>query len=216
MSASKSCALPAVADEKPRYRKPHFFSSGLSGVHFSWSFVMRSTLLSANRSSASSSSSLNSSTESWSSVESCNSRSVSGSSISGVSSDAGSSNSSNCSSSKRSLWSFGLRRAKRRGKSSEITHCIPQLDNLPFSNSGKYLTVIVGARAEHTAKYVISRSLLAHPLFQVMLTVSKDEYGKEYAADGGVSIVCDPDLFLEVVRVVDGNLQSVRQVDSEE
>ncbi|KAL2654278.1 hypothetical protein R1flu_022406 [Riccia fluitans] len=230
MSRSRSCALGGIAEEKPAaatQRKAHFFSTGLSGVSFSWSFVMRGTLLSASRSSASSRSSLNSSSinSSWSSREYNGSSSVSRSVSLPVSSDSDvsgdSSESPRRSRSWGSKWPFGWRRKRHNRdkcmdqiRKDQTTSLKRLLDRLPFTESGKFLTVYVGVRSDQIVKYVVSRSLVLHPLVQVMLQVSESEPG--HALTEGVSIVCDPELFLEVVRAVEGNFDSIRRVDPDE
>lgn len=83
------------------------------------------------------------------------------------------------------------------------------LERVPFGKSGKYLTVYIGARSDQCVKYVIKRSLLKHPLFQLLLKCSEDEFGEDYTFNKGVALVCDPELFLEVVKAVDDNLWSL-------
>lgn len=82
------------------------------------------------------------------------------------------------------------------------------LQKVPFGKSAEYLTVYVGRSTEQSVKYVISRSLLTHPLFQVLLKCSEDEFGEDYAVNNGVAIVCDPALFVELVRAIDNNVWS--------
>ncbi|KAG6558164.1 hypothetical protein Mapa_000345 [Marchantia paleacea] len=72
--------------------------------------------------------------------------------------------------------------------------------------SSEYLTVFVGERSCKRVKYVISKHFLRHHLFQVLLKCSEDEVGVENEFRGGVPIVCDPALFVQLVTVVGATL----------
>ncbi|KAL3689275.1 hypothetical protein R1sor_015584 [Riccia sorocarpa] len=69
--------------------------------------------------------------------------------------------------------------------------------------SSEYLTVFVGERSCKRVKYVISKHFLRHHLFQVLLKCSEDEVGLDADEKGGLPIVCDPALFVQLVTVVD-------------
>ncbi|KAL3686221.1 hypothetical protein R1sor_004243 [Riccia sorocarpa] len=77
------------------------------------------------------------------------------------------------------------------------------LERMPLGRPSGYLTVHVGTRTNASAKYAIRKALLRHPLFQVLLKCSEDEFGEDYRVNKAVSIACDPCLFLEVVKAVD-------------
>ncbi|BBN00298.1 SAUR family protein [Marchantia polymorpha subsp. ruderalis] len=201
-----------------RARKSHFFSRSLSRGNFSWSFVRSALQPAATRSSGLSSSSANSlcsdefpMAASRSSGSTSASGSGSVSNVSDVSSDACSSCSTSTSTSTSSPRSQSRRSAgtsgKRKGsKLSSGERKAVLVDKVPFGKSSKYLTVYVGPRIEQSVKYVISRKLLAHPLFQVLLKCSEDEFGEDFSVEKGVAIICDPALFLQVVRAVDDNM----------
>ncbi|KAL2631449.1 hypothetical protein R1flu_016135 [Riccia fluitans] len=72
--------------------------------------------------------------------------------------------------------------------------------------SSEYLTVFVGERSCKRVKYVISKHFLRHHLFQVLLKCSEDEVGLDSDERGGVPIVCDPALFVQLVTVVGATL----------
>ncbi|BBN00296.1 SAUR family protein [Marchantia polymorpha subsp. ruderalis] len=99
--------------------------------------------------------------------------------------------------SRRLLWG-----SRKRSRKPAV------LEKTPFGKSTEYLTVHVGVRSELSVKYFINRTLLTHPLFKLLLKCSEDEFGEEYMVKRGVAVVCDPALFLEVVRAVDDDLWS--------
>ncbi|BBN00299.1 SAUR family protein [Marchantia polymorpha subsp. ruderalis] len=117
---------------------------------------------------------------------------------------------------KRAPWIPQKRSACKHTKSTTGDRKPVILEKAPFGKSSKYLTVYVGPRIEQSVKYVISRSLLVHPLFQVLLKCSEDEFGEDYAVKKGVAIVCDPALFLQVVRAVDDSLWSAQTSKAQE
>ncbi|OAE34216.1 hypothetical protein AXG93_1593s1750 [Marchantia polymorpha subsp. ruderalis] len=80
--------------------------------------------------------------------------------------------------------------------------------------SSEYLTVFVGERSCKRVKYVISKHFLRHHLFQVLLKCSEDEVGVENEFRGGVPIVCDPALFVQLVTVVGATLFAEIPADS--
>ncbi|KAL2654257.1 hypothetical protein R1flu_022385 [Riccia fluitans] len=98
--------------------------------------------------------------------------------------------------SKMSLWGSW----KREGRKPAL------LERTPLGRPSGYLTVYVGTRT--ITQYAIRKNLLRHPLFQVLLKCSEDEFGEDYRVNKAVSIACEPGLFLEVVKAVDEEIWS--------
>ncbi|KAL2654261.1 hypothetical protein R1flu_022389 [Riccia fluitans] len=98
--------------------------------------------------------------------------------------------------SRMSLWGTW----KREGRKPAL------LERTPMGRPSGYLTVYVGTRT--STKYAVRKKLLRHPLFQVLLKCSEDEFGEDYRVNKAVSIACEPGLFLEVVKAVDEEIWS--------
>ncbi|KAL2654273.1 hypothetical protein R1flu_022401 [Riccia fluitans] len=196
-----------IMDDKSRSKRSHFLSRSFSRGSFSWSFV-RSALNHGRNGATSTSSSGSCGYDDARSTDS-NLTSSSNSSNSDSCADASSSSSSGSPTAsslrshlRRSLWSF----VKKKGASEHRKPVL--LEKIPFGKSSEYLTVYVGPRIEQSVKYVISRKLLTHPLFQVLFKCSEDEFGEDFSVDKGVALVCDSALFLQVVRAVDDSMWS--------
>ncbi|KAL2654267.1 hypothetical protein R1flu_022395 [Riccia fluitans] len=191
--------------ESPRGRN---VESPRSGKGFSWSFVTRSSASSPGRNAVDAFS-----TTSQSSADSiCESRSSSSSSSTCAASESCSSPGSATSSPRskliRSLFSSAGKPLKARKPAI--------LDKMPFGKRSEYLTVYVGVRIEQSEKFVVSKRLLDHPLIRVLMQCSEDEFGEDYTVKSGVAIVCDPALFVEVVRAVDDEIWSTLNSQVEE
>ncbi|KAL3686220.1 hypothetical protein R1sor_004242 [Riccia sorocarpa] len=183
----------------PNSLKPNFLSTNLSRGSFSWSFVMRIALLSANSNTA-----LSSSLDVDSECR-CNDDSA----LAGPCLSEGPKNSFKLIS-LSFLRKSGSSSSSRRKSAKSCGRKPLLLEKIPFGKAGKYITVYVGQSSDQSVKYVISRRLLAHPLFQVLLKCSEDEFGEEYGVNDGVAVICDPALFVELVRAIDKNHWSVK------
>lgn len=199
MSDSGSVMEPEVVDS-PR------------GSNFSWSFVNRSAGQSSSAKACDASVAIPRNSADFASEASfCSSPSASA--ASGLSSD-GKSSSSTSSVKSSSSRSHSIRSLFGLGKSRARKPAV--LEKVPFGKWSKYLTVCVGSRTGETEKYVINRSLLAHPLIQVLIKCSEDEFDEDYSSKSKIHIACDPALFLEVVRLVDDTMCSAQDVHADE
>ncbi|KAL3690739.1 hypothetical protein R1sor_004390 [Riccia sorocarpa] len=213
----------------PQHKKHQIFSKGLTLSNFSKSFVTLQTSLTriAHLSPRSHShSSVSSQSAPGSPVcESPRSDETSSSTLTSVSSSSSSGNSHGSSSTpstprkshhhakRPTCVAFGrLHGHSKRSKSIDIEERRPVLlDKMPSGKSSQdYITVYVGIKRTQRVKYVICRDLLSHHLLQVLLKCSEDEFGQEYAQKGGIAIICDPALFLQVVKVVDDSMRDSR------
>ncbi|KAL3686222.1 hypothetical protein R1sor_004244 [Riccia sorocarpa] len=175
------------------------------GKSFSWSFVTRSTGSSPGRNNTVDGFSTTSQSSADSISESRSSTSSSTSTFRGSDSSLASPRSvlsSPRSKLIRSLFSSGKSPKARKPA---------LLDKMPFGKRSEYLTVYVGVRIEQSEKFVVSRRLLDHPLIRVLMQCSEDEFGEDYTDyhKRGLAIVCDPALFVEVVKAVDDEMCGV-------
>ncbi|BBN13633.1 SAUR family protein [Marchantia polymorpha subsp. ruderalis] len=218
--------------ESRRSKKQQFFSRGLSLSNFSRSFVTLQTSLTriAHLSPHSHSHSAPASPRSVDASSACSTpSSVCSTSSTTSSSSGGASTPTTASTPRRPLLHhakrptcvvFGRRRGHSKRSKSLVARAVDGatalderrpvlLEKVPSGKSAdEYLTVYVGIKRTQRVKYVISRDLLSHQLFQVLIKCSEDEFGQDYTTKGGIAIICDPALFLHIVKVVDDSLRA--------